>query len=120
MKNSEITVIVVEKNGTLLPVIVALLFSRTTTTNTGELWTELAWCTILLATVISPTVVIAVPARRAVGSLTTASTTTGACLCGTGTSRLAMGLRDNFCGEVKPLPEVLNTFRCERVIVPLP
>lgn len=31
-----------------------------------------------------------------------------------------MGLRDNFCGEVKPLSEVLNTFRCERVIVPLP
>jgi hypothetical protein len=113
------TVIVVGKNETLLPAVTALLFSRTTTTNAGELWTELAWCAILPATVISPTVVVAVSARPAVASLTT-STTTGACLCGTRTSRLAMGLRDNFCGEVKPLPEVLNTFRCERVIVPLP
>lgn len=104
---------------TLLPIVIALLFSRTTTANTGELWTELAWCAILPATVISPTVVIAVSARPAVASLTT-STSTGACLCGTGTSRLAMGLRDNLCGEVKPLPEILNTFRCERVIVPLP
>jgi hypothetical protein len=100
--------------------VIALLFSRTTTTNTGELWTELAWCAILPATVISPTVVLAVSARPTVASLTTTSTTTGACLCGTGTSRLAMSLRDNFCGEVKPLPEVLNTFRCEGVIVPLP
>jgi len=98
--------------------MVALLFSsRTTTTNTCELWTELAWCAILPATVISPTVVLAVSTRGAVRSL---STTTGARLCRTGTSRLAMGLRDNFCGEVKPLPEVLNTFRCECVIVPLP
>ena len=119
MKNSEMTVIVVEKNEILLPVIVALLFSRTTTTHTGELWTELAWCAILPATVISPTVVLAVSTRPTVAPLTTA-TTTGACLCGTGTSRLAMGLRNNFCGKVKPLPEILNTFRCERVIVPLP
>jgi hypothetical protein len=119
MKNSKMTVIAVEKNDTL-PVIVALLFPGTTATNTGELWTELAWCTILPATtVISPTIVLAVSARRAVVSLATASTT-GACLCGTGTSRLAMGLGDNFCGEVKPLPEVLNTLRCEGVIVPLP
>jgi hypothetical protein len=111
-------VIIVEKT-IPSPAIVALLLPRTTATDTSELWTELAWCAILLSTVIPSTVIVTVSTTRsAVGALTT--TTTRTTLCRACTNGLAMGLGNNLCRKVEPLPEVLNTLGCKRVIVPLP
>lgn len=98
------------------PYITKYLLPRTTTTNASELRAELAWCAILLSTIVTPTVIVAVTTRGAVSAFTTA----GSRLRRAGADGLAMCLRDNFCGKVEPLAEVLNALGGECVIVPLP
>jgi hypothetical protein len=97
------------------------LLSRAATSNTSKLGAELAWCAILLSTILSPTVVITVSAGSAIGPLTTTTTTTtGSRLSGAGTNGFAMSLRDDFCREVEPFTEVLKSLSRKSVIVPLP
>src|SRR5712672_2141700 len=97
--------------------MVTRLLPRSTASNTCKLRAKLAWCAVFLATVISPTIVLAVPTRCAVRSLTT---TTGACMGRAGTNGLAMSLWDDLCGEMKPFAEILTALRREGVVIPLP
>lgn len=78
---------------------------------------EFAWCAILLASVVSPAVVLAVSTRSAVRSLATPA---GSCLRGAGANGLAVCFRDDLCGEVKPIAEVFNAVWRKGVVVPLP
>lgn len=94
------------------------LLPRTATTDTSELGTELAWCAVLLSTIISPTVVLAVSTGCTVGTLTTAGA--GSRLSGARANGLAMRLWDDFCRKVEPFAEVLESLGGKSVIVPLP
>ena len=71
------------------------LLPRSTSSNTGELWPELARCTLLLLAVS-----LAVTTGRAVGAFTTTTRTdsSGA----RGASCLFVCGRDNFSGEMEP------------------
>jgi len=50
--------------------VMTRLLPRAATTNTSELGTELAWCTILLSTILLPTVVLTISTGSTIGSLT--------------------------------------------------
>jgi hypothetical protein len=96
------------------------LLPRAATTDTSELGTELAWCAILLSTIVSPTVVLAVATGSAVGPLTTTAAAASSPLSGARANGLAMCLWDDFCRKVEPFAEVLESLGGKGVIVPLP
>jgi hypothetical protein len=100
--------------------VITRLLPRTATTDASELGTELAWCAILLSTVLSPTVVLTIPTGSAIGSLTATAGATCPRLGRASTNGFAMCLWDDFCRKVEPFTEIFEPFRCKCVIVPLP